>query len=601
MQKITLTNLKKAVEFMNMVKFGAHIARLRKERDMPQSALADSLNVTRQAVSKWERGEGFPDISMLGALADIFGITIDALLNAGEASKSTAEVLSSAAKNQEIAEEIFEDEGAIADIINIAPYLKISTLSEIADKLSRHNININNIIQLSEFMNDESIIKLLESSDPDAPDDRMLEKLIPFLDFESICSIFENIMKGQNGIQLIEVLRPHMGYAGTSLIEAAYMQGIHAPPSAAKKAPKTSGIALKGISKKYYNGVVAISNVNLKIKQGEAVAFLGPSGCGKTSLLRIIAGLEEITEGELYMGDSLVNEVEPKDRDVAMLFQNFALFPFMTIFENIAFGLKPANLPEEEIKRRTEEIGRTMDIAHVFDRKPRQVSVGQKARAALCRALVSERSNILLDEPLAYLDANQRPQLSAEIMKLRRKFSQTFIFVTHDQSEAMAIADRIVLMRDGVIVQDGTPEELYTQPNSVYSAGFIGTPQMNFWKTQVTEHDGKIYVNFGTAKISLPGKRLQPHIGKEIIAGIRPEHIYVGSMPTGVQAAEVDVKLSVYCGREENQLHFDLDEAHHDFIAFAQTESKAKPGDKVAIAVNPDKLHFFDKETKLAI
>jgi len=223
---MNMNNLKKAVEFMNIVKFGAYIARQRKARDLPQSKLADMLNVTRQAVSKWERGEGFPDISMLSAIAEIFEISVDNLINAGEISGGAAAVLSSVAKNQELTEEIFSDKSVIADIINLAPYLKVSTLSEIADKLAKHNINISNIIELTEFMNDESIAKLLAKSDLEAPDDELLEKLMPFLDEKSLYTVFERIMKGQNGVGLINFLRSRTSLFPQSLIEAAVLQGV---------------------------------------------------------------------------------------------------------------------------------------------------------------------------------------------------------------------------------------------------------------------------------------------------------------------------------------------------------------------------------------
>lgn len=567
---------------MNMIKFGAHIARLRKEHDMPQSALADTLCVTRQAVSKWERGEGFPDISLLGALADVFNVSVDCLLRGGEISQSTAEVLSSAAEGQEIPSEALQT-GALADIIHIAPYLKVSTLTTIADKLARHNINIGSIVEFSEFMNDEDVIKLLENSDS-APDDKMLEKLIPFLDFESIYSIFEKIMKGQNGVELFDILRPHMGQPGTSLIEAAFMQGLHAPNSGPKA--KTKGITMKNLGKKYHNGIVAVNNVSLEIGHGEVVALLGPSGCGKTSLLRMIAGLEEITDGELYMGETLVNKLEPKDRDVTMVFQTHALFPFMTVGENIAFGAKDGD------KTKVEEIAELMGVSHLLGSAAHNLPMYQRARVTICRALISDSNTILLDEVFSNLDAKQRPILMAEIMQLRHKFPKTFIFVTHDQGEAMAMADRIILMRDGVIVQDNTPAGLYARPNSVFSAGFVGSPQMNFWRTTVSEHGGDLYVNFGMAKVKLLDARLGAYIGKEIIAGVRPEHLYVN---TG-EGLAVDVTLSIYCSRDERQLHFTIDGT--DFITFAPGDCNSS---KVVVSVNTEKLHFFDVDTELAI
>ena len=241
-----------------------------------------------------------------------------------------------------------------------------------------------------------------------------------------------------------------------------------------------ASVSLKGIYKKYPGGVIAVSDFNLDIKDKEFIILVGPSGCGKSTTLRMIAGLEEITEGELYIGDKMVNDVAPKDRDIAMVFQNYALYPHMTVFDNMAFGLKLRKTPKDEIKRRVEEAARILDIAHLLDRKPKALSGGQRQRVALGRAIVREPKVFLLDEPLSNLDAKLRAQMRTELSKLHAKLGTTFIYVTHDQTEAMTMGDRIVVMKDGFIQQVDSPQVLYTTPCNMFVAGFIGSPHMNF-------------------------------------------------------------------------------------------------------------------------
>ena len=241
-----------------------------------------------------------------------------------------------------------------------------------------------------------------------------------------------------------------------------------------------ASVSLKHIYKKYPGGVTAVSDFNLDIKDKEFLVLVGPSGCGKTTTLRMVAGLEEITEGELFIGDKLVNDVAPKDRKIAMVFQNYALYPHMTVFENMAFGLKLNKTPKEEIKRRVEEAARILDITHLLDRKPKALSGGQKQRVALGRAIVRKPMVFLLDEPLSNLDAKLRASMRAELTKLHNNVQTTFIYVTHDQVEAMTMATRIVVMKDGLIQQVDTPQNLYDSPCNIFVAGFIGTPQMNF-------------------------------------------------------------------------------------------------------------------------
>ncbi|MBQ1261249.1 MAG: ATP-binding cassette domain-containing protein, partial [Clostridia bacterium] len=243
-----------------------------------------------------------------------------------------------------------------------------------------------------------------------------------------------------------------------------------------------AGLSLRHIYKKYPGGVTAVSDFNLEIKDKEFLIFVGPSGCGKSTTLRMIAGLEEISEGELYIGDRYVNDIAPKDRDIAMVFQNYALYPHMTVFDNMAFGLKLRKVPKEEIKRRVEEAARILDISHLLERRPKALSGGQKQRVALGRAIVRNPKVFLLDEPLSNLDAKLRASMRTELTKLHKKVETTFIYVTHDQVEAMTMASRIVVKRDGLIQQVDTPQNHYDTPSNLIVAGFIGTPQMNFVK-----------------------------------------------------------------------------------------------------------------------
>ena len=279
--------------------------------------------------------------------------------------------------------------------------------------------------------------------------------------------------------------------------------------------------------------------------------LVGPSGCGKSTTLRMIAGLEEITEGELYIGDRLVNDVAPKDRKIAMVFQNYALYPHMTVFENMAFGLKLNKTPKEEIKRRVEEAARILDISHLLDRKPKALSGGQKQRVALGRAIVRNPMVFLLDEPLSNLDAKLRATMRTELTKLHNRVGTTFIYVTHDQVEAMTMATRIVVMKDGVIQQVDTPQNLYDCPCNIFVAGFIGTPQMNFISGTLTKEGTDVYFNFEDKKIKLPVEKasnpaLAEYIGKEVVCGLRPECIHdsapqVSAYADSAVEAHVDV------------------------------------------------------------
>ncbi len=367
-----------------------------------------------------------------------------------------------------------------------------------------------------------------------------------------------------------------------------------------------ASLSLKHIYKKYPGGVVAVSDFCLEVKDKEFIVFVGPSGCGKSTTLRMIAGLEEITEGELFIGDRLVNDVAPKDRDIAMVFQNYALYPHMTVFENMAFGLKLRKTPKEEIKRRVEEAARILDIEHLLDRRPKALSGGQKQRVALGRAIVRNPKVFLLDEPLSNLDAKLRATMRTELTKLHKKLETTFIYVTHDQVEAMTMASRIVVMKDGKIQQVDTPQNLYDKPNKVFVAGFIGTPQMNFIDSKLEKKGNDLYVVFGENALKLPEDKandpaLKDYIGKEIIAGVRPECIhdepmYLTQFADSIITADVDVtelmgaEIYLYLSSEEQNL-----------IARVSSRSQARAGEKIQVAIDSGRIHIFDKETEECI
>lgn len=372
-----------------------------------------------------------------------------------------------------------------------------------------------------------------------------------------------------------------------------------------------ASVKLKNIYKRYPGGVTAVNDFNLDIEDKEFIILVGPSGCGKTTTLRMIAGLEEITEGELYIGDKLVNDVAPKDRDIAMVFQNYALYPHMTVYDNMAFGLKLRKMPKDEIKRRVLEAAKILDIEHLLERKPKALSGGQRQRVALGRAIVREPKVFLMDEPLSNLDAKLRVQMRTEISKLHNKLQTTIIYVTHDQTEALTMGTRIVVMKDGFIQQVDTPANLYERPQNMFVAGFIGSPQMNFVDVKVekvTDEKGGegVALRFGKNSIKLPegkAKRLlaSEYIGKEVVMGIRPENlhdeaVYLESMSDSVVTARVEV---VEMLGSETLLYVLVDDV--DLIARVNPRTKAKVGDIIKIAFDANKVHLFDKETEKTI
>lgn len=369
-----------------------------------------------------------------------------------------------------------------------------------------------------------------------------------------------------------------------------------------------AGLSLKHIYKKYSGGVIAVNDFNLEIEDKEFIILVGPSGCGKSTTLRMIAGLEEISSGELRIGDKLVNDIAPKDRDIAMVFQNYALYPHMTVFENMAFGLKLRKTPKDEIKRRVTEAAKMLDIEHLLDRKPKALSGGQRQRVALGRAIVREPKVFLMDEPLSNLDAKLRVQMRTVISKLHQKLQTTFIYVTHDQIEAMTMGTRIVVMKDGVIQQVASPAVLYANPVNLFVAGFIGSPQMNFFDATLTKEGDKVYICFADHKLPLTeGKAkkaletCKDHFDKPVIMGIRPENVhdeeaYLSSMQDSIVEASVEVTEAMGA---ETYLY--LNTAGVDYTARVNPRSTAKAGGTVKVAFDTNKIHIFDKETEMTI
>ena len=365
-------------------------------------------------------------------------------------------------------------------------------------------------------------------------------------------------------------------------------------------------VQLKHIYKKYPGGVIAVSDFTMDIQDKEFIILVGPSGCGKSTTLRMIAGLEEITEGELYIGGNFMNDVAPKDRDIAMVFQNYALYPHMTVYDNMAFGLKLRKMPKAEIKKRVEEAAKILDISHLLDRKPKALSGGQRQRVALGRAIVREPKVFLLDEPLSNLDAKLRAQMRTEISKLHQKLATTFIYVTHDQTEAMTMGTRIVVMKDGFIQQIDTPQTLYTKPCNLFVAGFMGSPQMNFIKCTLLEEEGQFTLKFGRNRIKIPAGKapaelLKGYVGKEVIMGVRPENVhdeemYLSTIPEGKIKANVEVTEMM---GHETYIYFNVD--GFDATARVNPNSKAEPGDVIDMTIDVNKIHLFDAETEQTI
>lgn len=365
-----------------------------------------------------------------------------------------------------------------------------------------------------------------------------------------------------------------------------------------------SGLSLRHMRKTYPGNVETIKDFNLEIKDKEFIVFVGPSGCGKSTVLRMIAGLEEITGGELYIGDGLVNEVTPKDRDIAMVFQNYALYPHMTVYDNMAFSLKMRGISKSEIEEKVKKAADILDIASLLNRKPKELSGGQRQRVAMGRAIVRNPKVFLMDEPLSNLDAKLRVQMRTEISKLYKKLETTFIYVTHDQTEAMTLGTRIVVIKDGIIQQVDTPREIYNHPVNMFVAGFIGSPQMNFIDARLEYVGEKLTALFGGQKIILQDNmsgllKHKGYVNKDVILGVRPEHI---DFPKGYKGEECIIEFNVdlteimgaetYIYLSKNQIRIT---ARIDGIINAES------GDKMELIVDSSKIHIFDKNTQKII
>ncbi|ATP40108.1 sugar ABC transporter ATP-binding protein [Solibacillus sp. R5-41] len=358
-------------------------------------------------------------------------------------------------------------------------------------------------------------------------------------------------------------------------------------------------LKLENIYKIYDKDVAAVKDFNLDIKDKEFIVFVGPSGCGKSTTLRMVAGLEEISKGELLIDGKRMNDVAPKDRDIAMVFQNYALYPHMSVYDNMAFGLKLRKLPKEEIDRRVKEAAKILDLEQYLNRKPKALSGGQRQRVALGRAIVRDARVFLMDEPLSNLDAKLRVHMRAEITKLHQRLQTTTIYVTHDQTEAMTMATRLVVMKDGIIQQVGTPKDVYERPKNVFVGGFIGSPAMNFFSGKLL--DGKMTI--GNVSLSIPEEKMnylrkQGYVNKEITMGVRPEdfHTELASIEAS-PGSKIEVKIEVAELLGAETILYSQIEGQ-PFISRVDAYTDVKPGEVLTMALNMNKAHFFDKETE---
>lgn len=362
-----------------------------------------------------------------------------------------------------------------------------------------------------------------------------------------------------------------------------------------------ASITFKNVKKTYEDGVTVINDLNLEIKDKEFVILVGPSGCGKSTTLRMIAGLEEISDGELMIGERVVNNVAPKDRDIAMVFQSYALYPHMTVYKNMAFALTLKKMPKKEIDKKVREVARILDIEKYLDRKPKALSGGQRQRVALGRAMVREPEVFLLDEPLSNLDAKLRTQMRTQIAKLHKDLQTTFVYVTHDQTEAMTMADRIVVMKDGVIQQVDTPANLYDHPCNMFVAGFIGTPQMNFIDAVITEKNSKLYASFDEYSIELPDRMQsqipEGYVGKKVIYGVRPEDF---SKDKPEIMTDKWAQIDLYCELAEMmgaQVYINSMLCGKKVVAMVSSNHTIRSDEYARLYLNGSRAHIFDPET----
>ncbi|MCI0495780.1 sn-glycerol-3-phosphate ABC transporter ATP-binding protein UgpC [candidate division KSB1 bacterium] len=361
-----------------------------------------------------------------------------------------------------------------------------------------------------------------------------------------------------------------------------------------------ASVKLENVTKIFDKYVIAAKDVNIDIKDKEFMVLVGPSGCGKSTTLRMIAGLEEISEGNIYIGERLVNDVAPKDRDIAMVFQNYALYPHMTVYQNMAFGLKLRKFPKKEIEQRVFEAAEILEIKELLERKPKALSGGQRQRVAVGRAIVRKPKVFLFDEPLSNLDAKLRVQMRTEISKLHNRLETTMIYVTHDQMEAMTMGDRIVVMKDGWVQQIDTPLNLYNKPINKFVAGFIGSPAMNFMTGTISNDNGLIF-NEGKIQLPIPAKftpQLTPFIGKKIFFGIRPENIYNANFAQGIQTTAQTKCLLEVVEPMGNELFLYFNSGIHQFVARVGTQETPEVGQTPNLIFNMEKGHFFDPETE---
>jgi multiple sugar transport system ATP-binding protein len=355
---------------------------------------------------------------------------------------------------------------------------------------------------------------------------------------------------------------------------------------------------------KQWGDVIAVNNTSFHIEDKEFLVLVGPSGCGKTTALRLLAGLEEITSGEILIGDRVVNDVAPKDRDIAMVFQSYALYPHLSVFDNLAFGLKLRKTPKEEIKQRVEEAANILGIEDLLDRKPRQLSGGQRQRVAVGRAIVRDPAVFLFDEPLSNLDAKLRVAMRAEITKLHKKLGTTFVYVTHDQVEAMTMATRIAVINKGILQQIDSPQVLYDNPDNLFVAGFIGSPSMNFFPAKLRKDGDKIFVDAKEFSVALPENKnslFNAHVGKDVVFGIRPENIHNPDFippNTHTELAPAKVDVTELMG---NEIFLHLMSGETSFVARVDPRSRYAAGDEIQVAFNMDSIHIFDAETEEAI
>lgn len=355
---------------------------------------------------------------------------------------------------------------------------------------------------------------------------------------------------------------------------------------------------------KRFGDVIAVNDLNLDIADKEFLVLVGPSGCGKTTALRCLAGLEDISDGKIMIGDRMVNDVAPKDRDIAMVFQSYALYPHMSVYDNMAFGLKLRKTPKAEIDARVKEAAKVLGIEALLERKPRQLSGGQRQRVAVGRAIVRKPKVFLFDEPLSNLDAKLRVETRANISKLHQQLETTFIYVTHDQVEAMTMASRIAVIAKGILQQVDTPQQLYDFPSNLFVAGFIGSPAMNFFPATLKQEDGKLLVDAKSFVVQIPEERIkafQPEVGRKVIFGLRPEDIHNPEFAApGIIAQPVNVEIEVV-ELMGNEIFVYMKNGDHNFVARVDPRSRYRMGDKTQVVFNMANMHLFDAETEKAI